>query len=118
MNKEQRLQSFWRQFGEAYDEASVPDSAGFPRITYEGVSDYFDRPVPSTASIWSRSTSWQEAETLKERISQAITRGGVLLPYDNGNIWLKMGTPWAQRMPSEDDSIRRIVLQIELEFNE
>lgn len=118
MNSSQRLQSFWRTFAEAYDETSVPDSAGFPRITYEGGSDDFDHPVGSTASIWSYSASWAEAENIKEEIAFAITRGGVVLPYDGGTLWIKRGTPFAQRVDSGDDSIRRIVLQLEYEFNE
>ena len=40
-----------------------------------------------------------------------------MIPTDEGAIWIKLGTPWAQRMSdSTDDSIRRIVLAIEVEY--
>lgn len=117
MNKEQAYHAFWAQFAPAYDETSVPDGAGFPRITYEGVSDDFGEQIASSASIWTRSSSWSEAETLKKQIEQKITRGGIMKATDGGAIWIKRGNPFAQRLgdPS-DDLIRRIVLNLELEF--
>lgn len=117
MNKEQAYQAFWGRIATAYDETSVPDGAGFPRITYEGVSDDFGEQIASSASIWTRSSSWSEAETLKKQIEAKITRGGIMIATDSGAIWVKRGNPFAQRLgdPS-DDLIRRIVLNLELEF--
>lgn len=117
MNKEQAYQAFWAQFATAYDETSVPDGAGFPRITYEGVSDNFGEQIASSASIWTRSSSWSEAETIKKQIEAKITRGGIMKATEGGAIWIKRGNPFAQRLgdPS-DDLIRRIVLNLELEF--
>lgn len=118
MNKIETLNSFWAQFGlKAYDENSVPDGAVLPYMTYESSDDDFDHPVALTASLWYRSSSWKEI-TLKElEIADFIGRGGVLVNYDGGALWIKKGNPFAQRMPdSSDDSIRRIVMNIEVEF--
>lgn len=117
MNKAQALNSFWNGFDlKAYDENSVPDGAQLPYITYESVDGEFNRRIAATASIWCRSSSWEEI-TLKEmEIADRIGLGGILVPYDGGSIWICKGAPWAQRMSDTDDTIRRIVLNVELEF--
>ena len=39
-----------------------------------------------------------------------------MVQYDNGAFWIRKGNPWAQRLADEnDDSIRRIVLNVEIE---
>lgn len=117
MNKTQALNSFWNSFNLiAYDEGTVPDNAQLPYITYSTGEDDFNRPVSLTASIWYRSKRWDEITSKLEEISNRITRGGVMVPYDNGSIWIKKGSPFAQRVRDEDDSIRRIYMNIEAEF--
>ena len=51
-----------------------------------------------------------------EEIAEFITRGGRMVKYDDGAIWIQKGTPWAQRMGDPDDMIRRIVLSVVVEF--
>ena len=117
MNKEQALYRFWSGFAEAYESTSVPDSAGFPRVTYEGMTDDFGHSVATTISVWSRSTSWAEAEGIKAQIENTITRGGVMVPYDDGALWIKKANPFAQRLGDpDDDLIRRIVINLEYEY--
>ena len=123
MNKEQAIQAFWAQFTynntqmPAYDETSVPDFAAFPRITYEGQSDDFGERIASSVSIWTRGTSWAQAEAIKRSIEQTITRGGVLINHDDGAVWIKRGNPFSLRLgDSADDMIRRIMINLELEF--
>ena len=118
MNNLQVLHKFWSGFDlPAYDETTVPLQASTPYITYEVAEDFFGSPRQISASLWYRSTSWTEITEKSKEISQKITRGGIMIPTDEGAIWIKLGTPWAQRMPdSTDDSIRRIVLAIEVEF--
>jgi hypothetical protein len=118
MNKEQTLHAFWSGFGlKAYDETSVPDNAELPYITYEVAVDEFGANVAQTASLWYRSSSWGEITEKEQEISDYITRGGRVLGFDGGAIWLCKGSPWAQRMndPS-DEMIRRIVLNTQIEF--
>ena len=128
MNKIQTLNAFWNSFGlKAYDETSVPeyitDDQGNkvklepPYITYEVSSDNFGNTLMQSASIWYRSSSWEEISLKEQEIAEYITRGGRTLAYDGGAMWLQMGTPWAQRMAEpSDDMVRRIVLSVLVEF--
>ena len=119
MDKEQRLYNFWNGFATAYDVNSVPDEAPFPRITFEVQTDNLGYPVSTSASIWTRSSSWQTAENIKAAIEHRISRGGIMLGYDGGAMWLKRGTPFSVRGgdPS-DDKVRQIMLNIEIEYIE
>ena len=117
MDKEQALQDLWGSFGvPAYDSSTVPKDATLPRITYQCSVDSFGTPVFMTASIWDRSTSWASVTALKNQISNAIGFGGILKHYDGGAMWITRGNPFAQRMQDTDDSIRRIVLSVVVEF--
>ena len=118
MNKIQALNAFWNGFQlKAYDETSVPDGAELPYITYEVSSDDFGGTLAQTASLWYRSSSWSEITAKEQEIADFITRGGRMIKYNQGAMWIAKGTPWAQRMgdPS-DDLIRRIVLNVQIEF--
>ena len=118
MTKEAALYNFWSGFGiPAYEENSVPDDAKFPYITYQLVTDSFDREIPLTASIWYRSESWTAINAKTEEISQKISRGGKIIHCDGGAIWLKRGQPFAQNMGDESDNlIKRKYINITAEF--
>ena len=118
MTKAAAIYQFWNSFGlTAYEENSVPDDASFPYITYQLVTDSFDREIPLVASIWYRSESWTTINAKTEEISQKISRGGKIIPCDGGAIWLKRGQPFAQSMVDEsDDLIKRKHLNITAEF--
>ena len=118
MTKAAAIYQFWSSFGlTAYEENTVPTDADFPYITYQLVTDSFDREVPVTASRWYRSESWTEINAKTEEISQKISRGGKIISCDDGAIWLKRGQPFAQNMRDEsDDLIKRKYLNITAEF--
>ena len=118
MTKAAAIYQFWNSFGlTAYEENSVPDDATFPYITYQLVTDSFDREIPLTASIWYRSESWAGINAKTDEISQKISRGGKIIPCDGGAIWMKRGQPFAQNMGDEsDDLIKRKYLNITAEF--
>ena len=118
MTKAAAIYQFWSSFGlTAYEENTVPDDAVFPYITYQLVTDSFDREIPLTASIWYRSESWAGINAKTDEISQEISRGGKVIPCDGGAIWLKRGQPFAQNMGDEsDDLIKRKYLNITAEF--
>ena len=118
MTKAAAIYQFWNSFGlTAYEENTVPDDADFPYITYQLVTDSFDREIPLTASIWYRSESWAGINAKKDEISQKISRGGKIIPCDCGAIWLKRGQPFAQSIGDEsDDLIKRKYLNITAEF--
>ena len=118
MTKAAAIYQFWSGFGlTAYEENSVPTDAAFPYITYQLVTDSFDREVPVSASLWYRSESWTAINAKTEEISQKISRGGKIIPCDGGVIWLKRGQPFAQNMGDESDNlIKRKYLNITAEF--
>lgn len=118
MTKAAAIYQFWSGFGlAAYEENTVPTDADFPYITYQLVTDSFDREIPLTASLWYRSESWAGINVKTEEISQTISRGGKIIPCDGGAIWLKRGQPFAQNMGDEsDDLIKRKYLNITAEF--
>lgn len=118
MDKSQALEKFWNSFGlPAYDENTVPEDATLPRITYSVSTDSFENVISLNASIWYRSTSWADISKKAEEIGEYITK---MIPpsiqIDNGRLYLTKGSPFAQRMNDPDDSIRRILLNIQAEF--
>ena len=118
MTKAAAIYQFWNSFGlTAYEENTVPTDAAFPYITYQLVTDSFDREIQLTASIWYRSESWAGINAKTDEISQTISIGGKIIPCDGGAIWLKRGQPFAQSMGDEsDDLIKRKYLNITAEF--
>ena len=118
MTKAAAIYQFWSGFGlTAYEENTVPTDAAFPYITYQLVTDSFDREIPLTASLWYRSESWTTINAKTEEISQKISRGGKIISCDGGAIWLKRGQPFAQNMRDEsDDLIKRKYLNITAEY--
>ncbi len=120
MNKSQALYTFWSSFGwAAYDESSVPDNADKTvgrYITYEDSEADLGDPVLLTASLWMRAERWDIIAQKALEISQSIGWGGIYVPLDEGFLWIKRGRPFSTRMRDTDDSIRRIVLSVEVDF--
>lgn len=118
MTKAAAIYQFWSGFGlTAYEENTVPTDAAFPYVTYQLVTDSFDREVAATASLWYRSESWTSINAKTEEISRYIGRGGRLIDCDGGFIWLKRGSPFSQNMGDEsDDLIRRKYINVTVEY--
>ena len=118
MTKAAAIYQFWSGFGlTAYEENTVPEDAVFPYVTYQLVTDSFDREVAATASLWYRSESWTAINAKTEEISAHIGLGGKIIKCDGGRIWIKRGQPFAQNMGDEsDDLIKRKYLNLTFEF--
>ena len=120
MDSVQALHNFWSSFGwKAYDENTVPSeeqNPTIPRITYQVIQSELDNPVTLTASLWDRGYSWENVDTKAQEIYDYIGLGGVLVHFDGGAIWIKRAILFSQRMSDENDTIRRVVLQIDVEF--
>lgn len=117
MTKAAAIYQFWSQFLTAYEENTVPEDATFPYITYQLVTDSFNNEVALTASVWYRGESWAAVNDKTEKIASHIGLGGVVLSCDDGKIWVKKGSPFAQNMGDESDNlIRRKYLNISAEF--
>ena len=126
MTKAAAIYQFWNSFGiKAYEENTVIDAdkegntvePQFPYITYQLVTDSFDREVAATASLWYRSESWTAINAKTEEIAQHIGLGGKIIKCDGGRIWIKRGQPFAQNMGDEsDDLIKRKYINVVYEF--
>ena len=118
MTKAAAIYQFWSGFGlTAYEENTVPEDAVFPYLTYQIVTDSFDREVAATASLWYRSESWKAINAKTEEIAQHVGLGGKIIKCDGGRIWIKRGQPFAQNMGDEsDDLIKRKYLNLTFEF--
>lgn len=116
MNKAQAIQAFWESFGvPAYEESTVPDDAVMPYITYSMVADSIGHPIPMTGSIWDKTYSWENISIVADVISNALVQVKSI-PLDVGYIYITRGTPFAQRMVDEDDTIRKIYINLMVEY--
>lgn len=121
MNKAQAIHEFWSSFSlKAIDEMSAYDTRmELPDkyITYEVQTANIGEPVALTASLWYRSTSWADISQKADEIAAYIGYGGRVIPVDGGYLWIKLGSPFAQRMAVDhDSSIRRIYINITVDF--
>jgi hypothetical protein len=118
MTKAAAIYQFWSGFGlTAYEENTVPTDAAFPYVTYQLVTDSFDREVAATASLWYRGESWTAINAKTEEISKKIGASGKKIAVDGGGIWIKRGQPFAQNMGDEsDDLIKRKYINISIVF--
>jgi hypothetical protein len=118
MTKAAAIYQFWSGFDiTAYEENTVPTDAAFPYVTYQLVTDGFDREVAAAASLWYRGESWTAINAKTEEISAHIGLGGKIIKCDGGRIWIKRGQPFAQNMGDEsDDLIKRKYLNVTVEY--
>lgn len=118
MDKARALHTFWSGFGiPAYDENSVPDDAVMPYITYSAVTDSIGYVCPMWASVWYKSTSWEAIQLKTEEIAKDLAEHGHrVLEIDGGYIFVTKGTPFAQRLRDESDTIKRMYINIMAEY--
>lgn len=119
MDKFQAIDTFWNSFGwPAYDENTVPDDAGIPRITYSVNADSLGLPVIIAGSLWDRSTSWENISNKAEEIGRYIDNMyPPAMKIDGGRMKVMREVPFIQRMSDPSDSmIRRIYLNVSVEF--
>ena len=130
MNKEQAYNAFWSEFGVlAWEENSMPDDetiqslidagvaeAKYPYIAYQVILDDLGHPVYPTASIYDRNTSWKRVDELANTVSERIQKTNTI-KLDNGRMFITKGSPFAQhQLESEDMNIRRVILNLGIEF--
>ena len=115
--KEAALYTFWSGFTiPAYEENTIPDEATLPYITYQVVTDNFLDEVQMSASIWYRSDSWVACNAKAKEVATELYNG-VLLECEDGLLWLKQGTPFAQNMTDDSDrTIKRKYLNVTAEY--
>ena len=118
MTKGAALQSFFDGIMPSYASSSVPDNAPLPYLTYDFITSAWDGgEVGLTVNMWFRTTSEKEPNAAVDKLSKAIGLGGVQLPCDDGVIWLKRGSPWAQSLTDETDkTIKRRYINVTAEY--
>ena len=105
-DKWQALQAFWGSFGiPAYEQASVPKGVQLPYISYNGEVGAINEPLPLSASIWCRDTSWEwiskgcrSIDEVRRKHLEDITIEG------HKYIWNMSNVEWILR-PSAIDEI-------------
>ena len=118
MTKGAALQSFFDSIMTSYAESSVPDNATLPYLTYELItSAWGGGEVGLTVNMWFRTTSEKEPNVAVDKLSKEIGLGGVQLPCDDGVIWIKRGSPWAQSLTdATDKTIKRRYINVTAEY--
>ena len=100
------LNQFFSQFGTAYIETSVPESAEFPYITYKCGSEDWNNKALISCSIYSKSSSYVELSEIAERILD-YARDGAIINVDGGYLCIYLGEPEFQIVPNADYNIRQ-----------
>ena len=118
MTKGAALQSFFDGIMTSYAASAVPDNATLPYLTYDFITSAWDGgEVGLTVNMWFRTTSEKEPNAAVDKLSNAIGLGGVQIPCDDGMIWLKRGSPWAQSLTDETDkTIKRRYINVTAEY--
>jgi len=119
VTKEAALKQFFSGFGiKAYPSTAVPKDVTFPYLTYEVItSAWEDGEVGLTVNLWYFTTQESLPNAKARELSEAIGRGGKILPCDGGYIWLKRGSPWCQSLTDETDmNIKRRYINISAEY--
>ena len=118
MTKGAALQSFFDGIITYYDASAVPDDATLPYLTYDLITSAWNGgEVGLTVNMWFRTTSEKEPNAAVDKLSKAIGLGGVFLHCDDGVIWLKRGSPWAQSLTdATDKTIKRRYINVTAEY--
>ena len=120
MTPEAAIYQFLASFGiPAYAATSVPDQATFPYISYElVVGEWLADEVNMPVNVWYRTESEAQPNAKVREIGERIGMGGVLLHCDNGVLWVKKGSPWAQAVTveGEDEKVKRRYVNINIEY--
>ena len=118
MTKEAALQAFFEHFLPSYAASAVPDDVEFPYLTYELITSAWEEgEVGLTVNLWYYTTSEAAPNAKVREISSAIGMSGALVPCDDGAIWFKRGSPWAQSLTdSTDTRIKRRYINVTAEY--
>ena len=118
MTKGAALHSFFDSIMTSYAASAVPEDATLPYLTYELITSAWNGgEVGLTVNMWFRTTSEKEPNVAVDKLSKAIGLGGVFLHCDDGVIWLKRGSPWAQSLTdATDKTIKRRYINVTAEY--
>lgn len=99
-----------------YAEGHVPDGAAYPYATLSLPGCAGGSTSAATLDLWYRGAGEAVPNAAARALSQAIGRGGVIVPCDGGAAWLTRGEPWCQPMTDVDDAIERRHVNLTIEW--
>lgn len=121
MTPEAAIYQWLNSFGiPAFPSSSVPSETPFPYMTYDlTLGEWLESETNMPVNVWYRTESEAEPNAKVREIRDAIGMGGVQLRCDDGTLWIKRGSPWAQavNIEGEDEKIKRRYVNINVEFN-
>lgn len=120
MTPEAAIYQYLNEFGiPAYASTATPSDAEFPYITYDLVlGDWMSGEFNMPVNVWYRTDSEAEPNAKVRQIANSLGLSGITILCDNGMLWLKKGSPWAQavRVEGEDDKVKRRYININVEY--
>lgn len=116
MTADKALHAWFSQFLTAYPASSVPEGAAFPYLTYALATGAWGGEVGLTADLWYYGTGEAEPNAKAAEIARSLSRGGVIVPCDEGAVWLKTGSPWCQSLTDDDPNLKRRYLNLTAEY--
>lgn len=118
MTKTQALYNFYSSFGmEAYPVDSVPEDTVFPWLTYENTIGDFGEQTSIALHLYYHTKSESIPNAKVEEIFQHLGLGGVQIPYDDGSIWIKRGSPFSNSPADQNDPlVKHRIVNLVLEF--
>lgn len=118
MTKAAAINEYFNKFITAYPSTAVPEDASYPYMTYEYATDDFDHPVSITVQAYFHTESEAIPNAFADELADDIGRGGVVIPYDGGAVWMTKGTPFVNSLSEQDNTFKRRIFNITLEFIE
>ncbi len=104
----------------AYPIGAVPgdDDITYPYMVYENsVGNPGDKPVYIVARLYYYTSSERLINDKVDEIASRIGKGGRMLSYDGGGIWIRRGSPWSNPITEPNNpAIKGRQLNITLEF--
>ena len=118
MTKDKALYAWFNKFMTFYPSTAVPDDATFPYGTYEAVFGAWDSgEIALIVNLWFYTESEATPNAKAQELADAIGMGGVIIPCDEGAIWLKRGSPWCQSLTDEaSPTIKRRYINVTAEY--
>lgn len=113
------IHQFLNSFGiPAYPITSVPEDAEMPYITYTLYLNAWNEGEQNIPiDVWYRTESEAAPNAKVTDISKAVGMGGKIIACDDGNIWIKRGSPFAQTVQDTDNTVKRRLINISIECN-
>ena len=118
MTKNKALYAWFNEFMTFYRDTAVPPDAEFPYGTYSYIDSSFGGEQNNlVVNLWYRTESEAVPDAAAQELSDLIGYGGILIPCDEGYIWLNRGSPWCQSLTdAEDSAIKRRYINITVEY--